>query len=78
MNFGTLTKKEQNNIKPILNKDTLAIDYLFRNSQDKLEKMTVIAAEREIALNNLRNLTQELKNQRLAYSSDPKFRYFTV
>ena len=78
--FGTLIKRneEKKNIKHILNQENLEIEYLFNNVYGQLEKMTVISAERQIALENLRALTKELQSRRLEYNSDDKFKYFSV
>lgn len=75
--FGKLTEK-QNNIIRVLNKDTMQIDYLFKNSQSGLEKMSVIHAERQIALENLRKLTNELQTKRLRYKTKSSCKYFTL
>ena len=77
--FGTLTKKKDSkyNIKHIVNKDSMELDYLFSNIHGQLEKMTVISAERQIALDNLRMLTQELQSKHLNYNSNEKLSYFT-
>ncbi len=75
--FGQLTENK-NNIISVLNKDTMQIDYLFKNSQSELEKMTVIQAERQIALENLRKLTCELQTKRLRYKAKSSCKYFTL
>ena len=78
--FGTLlfnNENNDNNIKSFVNQESLALDYLFKNSRDKLEKLTVIEAERRIALENLRKLTQELKDRRLNFDTDSKLNFFT-
>ena len=78
--FGTLIRKneEKNNIKRILNQDSVELEFLFNNVYGQLEKMTVISAERQIALENLRALTQQLQDKRLEYNSKEKSKYFTV
>ena len=78
--FGTLIRKneEKNNIKRILNQDNMELEFLFNNVYGQLEKMTVISAERQIALENLRALTQQLQDKRLEYNSKEKSKYFTV
>ncbi|MBQ9246747.1 hypothetical protein IJ182_10825 [bacterium] len=77
--FGTLTKKNKQiyNIKTLLNQDTLEIEYLFGNAKKQLERMTVIEAERQIALDNLHEMAQELKSRRLQYNQNAKLNYFT-
>lgn len=75
--FGQLTKKK-NNIIRVLNNDTMQIDYLFKNAQSELEKMSVIHAERQIALENLRKLTSELQTKRLRYKTKSSCKYFTL
>lgn len=76
-NLTTKNKKDYN-IKRILDKDSLEINYLFENSKKTLEKMTVIEAERRIALENLRKLTSELQTKRLRYNSKSFCKYFTL
>ncbi len=81
MPFGTLTnsnKEEKYDIRKILNKDNMQLDYLFKNSLDNLEKLTVIQAERQIALENLRNLTTQLQTKRLRYNAKSACKYFTL
>ena len=77
--FGTLIKPKEKHydIKAILNQNTMEIDYLFKNARNSLEKMTVIEAERQIALENLRKLTQELQDKRLEYNNKAKLNYFS-
>lgn len=65
------------NIRKFINKDTKELEYLFKNSNKKLEGLTVIEAERRIALDNLRKLTQELKEGRLHYNNESKLNFFT-
>jgi hypothetical protein len=77
--FGTLTKKANKiDIKHILNQNTMEIEYLFKGAENQLEKMTVISAERQIALDSLRKLTQELQDKRLDYNKKDKLGFFTV
>ena len=76
--FGNLTKKTDCNIKRIVNKDTLQIDYLFKDSTGKLEQFSVIQAERQIALENLRKLTTELQTKSLRYKAKASCKYFTL
>ncbi len=77
LNFGTLTQKNKIDIKTFVDSETKDIDYLFKNSRNQLEKLTVIDAERQIALDNLRKLTEELQGKPLAYASNSKFTFFT-
>lgn len=78
--FGNLTRKNKQfyDIKKILDKDSMEIDYLFKNSQNSLERLTVIEAERRIALENLRKLTSELQTKRLRYNAKSSCKYFTL
>lgn len=76
--FGNLTKKTNYDIKRVLNKDTMHIDYLFENSTGKLEQLSVVQAERQIALENLRNLTKELQTKSLRYKAKASCKYFTL
>ena len=71
--FGNLTK-----IKRTINKETMHIDYLFQDSNGKLEQLSVIQAERQIALENLRNLTKELQTKRLRYKAKSSCKYFSL
>ncbi len=74
----TTKNKKNYNIKRILDKDSMEINYLFENSKKTLEEMTVIEAERKIALENLRKLTSELQTKRLRYNSKSFCKYFTL
>ena len=78
--FGKLTakNKERYNIRQILSKDNTHLDYLFQNSLDSLAKLTVIQAERQIALENLRSLTSQLQTKRLRYNAKSACKYFTL
>ena len=78
--FCNLTSKnrEKKDIKRILNRDSFELNYLFQNSQKTLETMTVIEAERQIALENLRKLTEELQTKRLRYNAKSFCKYFTL
>lgn len=80
MLFGKLTQKNKQyyDIKKILNKDSMEIDYLFQNSRNSLEHLDVIEAERKIALENLRKLTSELQTRRLRYNAKSSCKYFTL
>lgn len=78
--FGELTVK-QNKIKfinDIAKNQDAALDVLFCNHLKKLEKLTVIQAEREAALNNLRMLTSQLQTKRLRNNVKSKNKYFTL
>lgn len=63
--FGSLTLKQKkiNNIKEILNNDSIDLDYLFKDSLKKLDGLSVIEAERQMALENLRTLTTLLQKR---------------
>lgn len=74
----TTKNKKQLNIKRILKKDTMELNYLFKNSNKTLEAMTVVDAERRIALENLRKLTDELQTKRLRYNAKAFCKYFTL
>ena len=74
----TTRNKKQLNIKRILNKDTMELNYLFKNSNKTLEAMTVVDAERRISLENLRKLTDELQTKRLRYNAKAFCKYFTL
>ena len=78
--FCGLTAKNKNryDIKRILNKDSMEINYLFKNSNKTIEAMTVVDAERRIALENLRKLTDELQTKRLRYNAKAFCKYFTL
>ena len=76
--FGKLTNKSKYDIKRILNKDTMQIDYLFQDATGRLEQLSVIQAERQMALENLRNLTKELQTKRLRFKAKNSCKYFTL
>lgn len=76
--FGTLAKKKNFDIKKIINENTMEIEYLFRNAESKLEKLTVIEAERQLAVENLRKLIEQLQAGRNKINSQPDFKYFTA
>ena len=75
-NFGKLTLQKK--IKSFVNKNDLDLNYLFENFKGGLEKLSVIQAEREIALENLRNLTKELQTKRLLYKAKSSCKYFSL
>lgn len=79
-NFGTLTKKKKKSydITEILNAGKSELDSLFKNSEIKLEKLTVIEAERQAALENLRTLTSLLQTKRLRDKVKAGNKYFTL
>lgn len=66
------------NIKSYVNPNTSQIDYLFKNSMGDMGKLSVVQAERQIALENLRNLTKELQTKRLRYKSKSYCKYFSL
>lgn len=74
----TVKNKIKYDIKRTLDKDSMEINYLFQNSNKTLETMTVIDAERRIALENLRKLTEELQTNRLRYNAKSFCKYFTL
>jgi hypothetical protein len=78
--FGNLTLKQKKlyDIGKILNKQDRDLDILFQNSMDKLEKLTVIDAERTAALENLRTLTTILQTKRLRSKVKSSNKYFTL
>ena len=78
--FGNLTLKQKKlyDIGEILNKQDRDLDILFQNSMDKLEKLTVIDAERTAALENLRTLTTILQTKRLRSKIKSNNKYFTL
>ena len=63
--FGSLTLKQKkiNDIKEILKNDSIDLDYLFKDSLKKLDGLSVIEAERQMALENLRTLTTLLQKR---------------
>ena len=79
-NFGILTNKKQKtyDITEILKKDSIVLDVLFENSTKQLEKLTVIEAERQAALENLRILTKTLQTKRLRNKVKSSNKYFTL
>ena len=79
-NLGTLTKKKKKlyDITEILSSEKKVLDSLFKNSELKLEKLTVIEAERQAALENLRTLTSLLQTKRLRDKVKAGNKYFTL
>ena len=79
-NFGHLTNKKQKfyDITEILKKDSIVLDVLFQNSTQQLEKLTVIEAERQAAIENLRTLTTRLQTKRLRNKVKENNKYFTL
>ena len=63
--FGSLTLKQKkiSDIKEILNNDSIDLDYLFKDSLKKLDGLSVIEVERQMALENLRTLTALLQKK---------------
>ena len=74
--FGKLTTK--GTLKSYVNSNDLHLDYLFDNFRGGLEKLSVVQAERQIALENLRNLTKELQTKRLRYKAKSSCKYFSL
>ena len=79
-NFQTLSLKQKKlyDIANILDNENIVLDKLFQNHLKKLESLTVIEAEREAALNNLRTLTTQLQTKRLRDKVKSNCRYFTI
>lgn len=77
-NFGNLINQKKYDVRKILNQDTMHLDYLFKNSNGSFEELSVIQAERMIALENLRKLTNELQTKRLRYKARSSCKYFTL
>jgi hypothetical protein len=78
--FGDLTLKQKKlyDITEILKKDDINLDILFQNSLKKLEGLTVIEAERQAAIENLRTLTTRLQTKRLRDKVKENNKYFTL
>ena len=79
-NFGKLTLKQKklNDITSILASEDKELDILFQNHLHKLEKLTVIEAERKAALEKLRTLTVQLQTKRLRKNAKSSCKYFTL
>lgn len=77
--FGSLTLKQKKlyEIKSILKNDNIDLDSLFKNSLSKLDSLSVIEAERKMALENLRNLTSQLKERSLYLKNNQDNEYFS-
>ena len=77
--FGSLTLKQKKlyEIKSILKNDNIDLDNLFKNSLNKLDSLSVIEAERKMALENLRNLTSQLRERSLNLKSNQDNEYFS-
>lgn len=77
--FGSLTLKQKKlyEIKSILKNDNIDLDNLFKNSLNKLDSLSVIEAERKMALENLRNLTSQLRERSLNAKDNQDNEYFS-
>jgi hypothetical protein len=77
--FGSLTLKQKKlyEIKSILKNDNIDLDNLFKNSLNKLDSLSVIEAERKMALENLRNLTSQLRERSLNLKNNQNNEYFS-
>ena len=77
--FGSLTLKQKKlyEIKSILKYDNIDLDNLFKNSLNKLDSLSVIEAERKMALENLRNLTSQLRERSLNLKNNQDNEYFS-
>ena len=77
--FGSLTLKQKKlyEIKSILKDDNIDLDNLFKNSLNKLDSLSVIEAERKMALENLRNLTSQLRERSLNLKNNQDNEYFS-
>lgn len=53
------------------------LDYIFKNYGHHLENLTVIEAERRIALENLRLLTKRMQSNRIKQNASAFCKYFT-
>lgn len=77
--FGKLTLRQKKiNDFSFINKNSLELDWLFENSMDKLNDFSVVEAERKLALENLRELTNRLQNKRLQEKMKEKLKYFSA
>ncbi len=78
-NFGNLTLKQKKlyDIRKILNNNNAELDVLFQSTLSKLDKLTVIEAERQEALKNLRTLVSILQANRLKSKIRSEYKYFT-
>ena len=73
--FGNLTLSV---LSKDMTKGEYYLDYLFKNSNKMLSKMTVIESERQIAYENLKKLTSQLQTKRLRYNAKAACDYFTL
>ena len=78
--FGNLVSKKNENmdVRIILNRNTKELEYLFRNTNNEIEKLNVTEAERRIALENLRTMTALLQARRLRNKIKSSSKYFTL
>ena len=78
-NFGNLTLKQKKlyDIRKILNNNNAELDVLFQSTLSKLDNPTVIEAERQEALKNLRTLVSILQANRLKSKIRSEYKYFT-
>lgn len=78
--FGNLVSKKNENmdVRIILNRNTKELEYLFRNTNNEIEKLNIAEAERRIALENLRTMTALLQARRLRNKIKSSSKYFTL
>lgn len=80
LRFGNLVSKKNENmdVRIILNRNTKELEYLFRNTNNEIEKLNITEAERRIALENLRTMTALLQARRLRNKIKSSSKYFTL
>ncbi len=80
LRFGNLVSKKNENmdVRIILNRNTKELEYLFRNTNNEIEKLNITEAERRIALENLRTMTALLQTRRLRNKIKSSSKYFTL
>ncbi len=76
--FGNLTiNKSAIHIKKLMSNNNYAIDYIFNNSDNHLDNLSVFEAERKIAFEHLRDLTKRLQSNRIKQNAKVFCKYFS-
>lgn len=76
--FGNLTlANHMADFENHTNNHDMELDYIFQNYGHHLENLTVIEAERRIALENLRSLTKRMQSNRIKQNAESFCKYFS-
>jgi len=78
MLYSNSNKSESSyDLNSLLNKNNRELDYIFKDTDKYLDELTVVQAERQVALNNLRLLTKRLQANRLKQKAKAFCKYFS-